>query len=57
MTPLFKLMQTHDTLITGLRTREADMRPNIGHVAGMISKLFIKKKKKKISKLYLESKI
>jgi len=45
-------MQTHDTPSVGLRTHEADMRPNIGRVAGKISKLFIKKKKK-ISKLYL----
>jgi hypothetical protein len=53
-------IQTHDTPSAGLRTFEVDMRPNMGRVAVKISKLFIKKKRKKekkIYKLYLESKI
>jgi hypothetical protein len=43
-------IQTHDTPSAGLRTFEVDMRPNMGRVAGKISKLFIKKKKKKRKK-------
>jgi hypothetical protein len=39
-------IQTHDTPSAGLRTREADMQPNMRLVGGKISKLFIKKKKK-----------